>query len=72
MASAGMARSINPVFTGADGDTIYGISVGEKADKVNANVEVAGALAATLLEEAIADAVCSSVVSEEEFLQKVK
>lgn len=59
MASAGMARSINPAFTTADGDTIYAVSVGEEGEKVAASIDVAGALAATLLEEAIADAVSS-------------
>ena len=61
MASAGMARSINPAFTTADGDTIYAISVGAEADKVTASLDVAGALAASLLEEAIADAVRSAL-----------
>jgi len=64
MASAGMARSINPVFTTADGDTVYAISVGEQADKVDANLDVVGHLAAQLLQDAIADAVRSAVVTE--------
>ena len=60
MASAGMARGIRPAFTSADGDTIYAIAVGEEAERVAASPDVAGAVAATLLEEAIADAVrCS-------------
>lgn len=57
MASAGLARSINPVFTTADGDTIYAVSVGDEACKVTANLDAAGALSASLVEEAIADAV---------------
>lgn len=58
MAAAGMARAIRPAFTTADGDTVYAISVGEENDKVaGASLDAAGALAATLLEEAIADAV---------------
>ena len=57
MAAAGMARAIRPTFTTADGDTIYAISVGPEADRVSASLDAAGALAATLLEEAIADAV---------------
>ena len=57
MASAGLARSINPVFTTADGDTLYAVSVGDEACKVTANLDAAGALSASLVEEAIADAV---------------
>lgn len=60
MASAGLARSINPAFTTADGDTVYAISVGKDTDKVTANLNAVGALSATLVEEAIADAVRSA------------
>lgn len=56
MASAGLMRSVRPVATMADGDTVYAFSVG----KVPADVNVAGTLAATLTESAIADAVRSS------------
>jgi L-aminopeptidase/D-esterase-like protein len=71
MASAGMARSISPAFTTADGDTVYAISAGEETDRVAASLDAVGALAATLLEEAMADAVRSAALSEAEFLQKV-
>jgi L-aminopeptidase/D-esterase-like protein len=57
MASAGLARSINPAFTSADGDTIYAVSIGEKANKVSANYDAVGSLAAALLEDAISDAI---------------
>lgn len=61
MASAGMARSIRPAFTSADGDTVYALSVGEEKERVaDASIDAAGALAATLLEDAIADAVRSA------------
>lgn len=60
MASAGLARSINPAFTTADGDTVYALSVGKENDKVTANLNAVGALTATLVEEAIADAVRSA------------
>lgn len=61
MAAAGMARAIRPAFTTADGDTVYAISVGE--EKVaGVSLDAAGALAATLLEEAIADAVRSAAI----------
>ena len=66
MASAGLARSIRPVFTMADGDTIYCTSVG--IDKVTADINVVGSLAADLVEDAIFDAVDSSRVSDTEFL----
>lgn len=69
MSSAGFARGIRPVFTMADGDTIYAVSVGK--DKVAANVNVAGTLAADLVEEAIRDAVVSSKIPEEEFLKNI-
>ncbi|MCR5709901.1 MAG: P1 family peptidase [Bacteroidales bacterium] len=71
MASAGMARGISPAFTTADGDTVYAVTVGEESEKVETSLDVAGALAATLLEEAIADAVRSSAVSEDEFLKNI-
>lgn len=69
MASAGMARGIRPAFTSADGDTIYAISVGKKADKVDANSDAVGDLASILLEEALADAVRSSSISEAEYIR---
>ena len=71
MASAGMARAIVPAFTTADGDTIYAISVGADADKVRANLDAVGALSASLLKEAIADAVRSASISEQEYLKMV-
>ena len=60
MASAGLARSINPAFTTADGDTVYALSVGKDTDKATAQLDAVGALTATLVEEAIADAVRSA------------
>ena len=69
MSSAGFARAICPVFTMADGDTIYAVSVGKS--KVEANVNVAGTLAADLVEEAIRDAVLSSKIPDEEFMKNI-
>ncbi len=60
MASAGLARSIKPAFTTADGDTVYALSVGENAGKVTANLDAVGALSATLVEEAVVDAIRSA------------
>lgn len=69
MSSAGLARSINPIFTTADGDTIYAISIGPDDEKIAANLDAAGALSAQLVQEAIADAIRSSQMSEKEFLK---
>ena len=49
MAHDGYARSINPVHTSADGDSIYAVSVGEVA----ADQDLVGALAAEVVSEAI-------------------
>lgn len=56
MAQNGYARSICPVHTTADGDTIYGMSVGD----VEADINVVGTLAADVMEKAIKKAVLSS------------
>lgn len=49
MAHNGMARTISPVHTGADGDTLYAMSVGD----VSADVNIVGTLAARVTAEAI-------------------
>lgn len=56
MAHDGFARSIRPVHTSADGDSIYAVSVGN----VRADQDVAGALAAEVVSEAIIRAVKSA------------
>jgi L-aminopeptidase/D-esterase-like protein len=71
MASVGLARGIVPSFTTADGDTVYALSVGPDADKVDANLDAVGALSATLVEAAIADAVHSAQMNEQDFLRMV-
>ncbi len=53
MARAGYARSINPVATLADGDSIYAMSCGS----VSADLNVAGTLAARVIAMAVRDAV---------------
>ena len=56
MAHDGLARTIRPVHTGYDGDSIYALSVGTlKADR-----EVVGTLAAEVVSEAISRAVQSA------------
>lgn len=56
MAHDGYARSIRPVHTSADGDSIYAVSVGEVA----ADQDVIGVLAAEVISEAIKSAVFSA------------
>ncbi len=53
MAHDGYARSINPVHTSADGDSIYAVSVGDIA----ADQDLVGTLAAEVVSEAIIRAV---------------
>ena len=53
MAHDGYARSINPVHTSADGDSLYAVSVGE----VMAEQDLTGMLAAEVVSEAIIRAV---------------
>ena len=53
MAQDGYARSIRPVHTSADGDSIYAVSVGNVA----ADQDVIGILAAEVVSEAILRAV---------------
>ena len=53
MAHDGYARSIHPVHTSADGDSIYAVSVGS----VQADQDLVGTLAAEVVSEAILNAV---------------
>ena len=53
MAHDGYARSINPVHTSADGDSIYAVSIGDVA----ADQDLVGTLAAEVVSEAILRAV---------------
>ena len=56
MAHNGYARTIRPVHTSADGDSIYGLSVGE----VQADPDMAGTLASTVMARAVNRAVLSA------------
>ena len=56
MAHCGYARSISPVYTSADGDTIYAMSTGD----VPADEDLVGTLAAEVMQEAIYRAVSSA------------
>ena len=53
MAQDGFARSIRPVHTSADGDSIYALSAGH----VSADMDLVGTLAAKVMSEAILQAV---------------
>ena len=53
MAHDGYARSINPVHTSADGDSIYAVSIGD----IEADQDLVGTLAAEVVSEAITRAV---------------
>ncbi len=59
MARNAYARCINPVGTMADGDTIYAASIGS----VEADINVAGTLAADVMEQAILTAIRSARAS---------
>ena len=56
MAHDGYARSINPVHTSADGDSIYAVSVGT----IDADQDLVGTLAAEVVSEAIIRAVTNT------------
>ena len=56
MAHDGYARSIRPVHTSVDGDSIYAVSVGE----IRADQDLVGMLAADVVSEAITRAVKSA------------
>ena len=56
MGHDGFARSINPVHTSFDGDSIYAVSVGD----IPADQELVGSLAAEVISEAITRAVRSA------------
>jgi L-aminopeptidase/D-esterase-like protein len=55
MAHDGLARTINPVHTAADGDTIFALATGKSS--VPANVTLIGALAAEAMAQAVVRAV---------------
>ncbi len=56
MAHDGFARSINPIHTMSDGDTIFALSTG-KAEGLQGNVTSVGAIAAMVMAQAVARAV---------------
>jgi L-aminopeptidase/D-esterase-like protein len=57
MTHNGYARSIRPVHTSADGDSIYALSSAE----IEADIDLVGTLAADVMAEAVARAVRSAV-----------
>ena len=71
MAQNGLARSIRPVHTSADGDSVYAMSVGT----VQADMDMVGTLAADVMSEAILSAVKNAetaygYISVNDFLTK--
>jgi L-aminopeptidase/D-esterase-like protein len=58
MAHDGLARTINPVHTASDGDTIFALATGKS--KKQANVTLIGALAAEAMAQAVMRAVRSA------------
>ena len=56
MTHDGYARSINPVHTMFDGDTIFALAT----NKVKADVTIVGALASMVMSRAIANAIYTS------------
>ena len=56
MAQDGLARSVRPVHTSADGDSIYAVATGE----IQADMDLVGILAAEVMSEAITRAVTSA------------
>lgn len=71
MTRSALSRSINPVGTNFDGDTIYAISVAPK-DGVRSDVNIAGVLACRALSCAIIDAAKKSRMENEEFLSFIR
>ena len=61
------ARSIKPVGTLADGDTIYAASTGE----VKADLNMVGTLASEVMSEAIRRAITSSKIDDNEYLKYI-
>ncbi len=59
MAHDGLARTISPVHSMLDGDTLFALSCGTEADQVRADVSVVGTLAA----EAVARAVVRAALT---------
>ena len=55
MAHDGLARSINPVHTQADGDTVFALATG--GSRLRANLTLLGALAAEVTAQAVLRAV---------------
>lgn len=66
MTRSALGRSINPVGTGGDGDTVYAISTGG----VKSDYNLAGTLSCKALSEAIIDACQSARMTDEEYLSK--
>ena len=61
MASGGVARAVDPVFSDFDGDVVFCLASGEpREDRFDCALVVVGTIAATVTAAAIRDAVGSS------------
>lgn len=67
MTRNGFARSIHPVGTMADGDSIYAASTG----KLTADINVVGSLASEVMSEAICKAVEAAKIEDAEYLSNI-
>ena len=63
------SQPFSPVFTMADGDTVYAISL--SGGDVQTDVNTIGVLASLVMEKAIADAILSSKIPDEEYLANI-
>jgi len=70
IAATALPRCIRPVFTMADGDTVYAVSLPQKT--VQTDVNTVGILASIVIEKAIANAISSSQITDTEFLSNIK
>lgn len=68
MARAAYGRCIYPTATMIDGDTIYGVSIGS----VKSNLNTVGTLAATVLSQAIYNAIENSKMDEDRYRELCK
>ena len=57
MASAGVARAVDPVFSDVDGDVVFCVASGERPQPIASPALSVGTLAATVTAAAIRDAV---------------
>lgn len=67
MTRAAFARSINPVGTTGDGDTMYAISLADEKNNLKVDINLVGILACRAVSTAILDAVKSASMGEDDY-----